>query len=251
MLKGMSRHMSFPRLRTVGINGVLIQFSKILTESSNRAAIAFANIVRQELEEVVDEVSATLTSTFVCFDPLKFTHDSIITSLDSLLQQQDWYHKDLPKQRRHFTIPCVFGSSLGPQFTEAAEAAGLNNEEAIRELTSTSNRVLSIGFAPGQPYIGQLGSNWDFPRLKSLNPKVPKGALIAAIRQLIIFSSENPTGWYHIGQTGFECFRPNKPEPFALRPGDEISLTSVSQRELEKILRLDSSGNGGAEIKSI
>ena len=247
----MSTQMSFPKLRNVGINGILIQFSDNLTESSNRAAIAFANFAKQELKHVVEEVSATLTSTFVRFDPLKLPHNVLLASLDSLLEQQDWYQKNLPKKRRHFTIPCVFGCSSGPQFSEAAKAAGLNNDDAIKELTSISNRVLSIGFSPGQPYMGQLGSNWNFPRLKSLTPKVPKGALVVAIRQLIIFSSENPTGWYHIGQTGFDCFRPNNPEPFALRPGDEIILTSISQQELNKILRSDSSGNGGAEIRSI
>ena len=243
--------MSFPKLKTVGIDGILVQFSENLSESANRAAISFANVVRLKLRRLIEEVATTPASTFVRFDPLKLPHESVIDSIKSILEQQNWYLEQLPERRRHFIIPCVFDGDTGPQFEKAANMAGLTHDAAVKELTSSPNRVLSVGFAPGQPYMGQLEPNWDFPRLKEITPKVPKGALVVAIRQLIIFASETPTGWYHIGKTGFECFRPYNAQPFALQPGDEITLEPVSQRELQKILLSDLSGNGGAEIKSI
>ena len=167
------------------------------------------------------------------------------------MQPQNWFEVPLPAGRRHFEIPCVFGAEHGPQFNDAAEAAGLTPSEALKELTAVTTRVMTIGFAPGQPYLGQLDEHWDIPRLSSLTAEVPKGALIVAIRQLIIFSAPNPTGWRHIGQTAFSCFRPEQASPFALKSGDEISLRDITANELSKIKAKDHSGNGGAIIKAL
>jgi 5-oxoprolinase (ATP-hydrolysing) subunit B len=48
-------------------------------------------------------------------------------------------------------------------------------------------RVLAVGFAPGQPYLGPLGEEWNLPRLKALQ-QVPAGALVQAISQFVLFS---------------------------------------------------------------
>jgi allophanate hydrolase subunit 1 len=68
-------------------------------------------------------------------------------------------------------------------------------------------RVLAVGFAPGQPYLGPLGEEWNLPRLKALQ-QVPAGALVQAISQFVLFTGPAPTGWRHVGQTAFRCFRP-------------------------------------------
>jgi allophanate hydrolase subunit 1 len=110
-------------------------------------------------------------------------------------------------------------------------------------------RVLTIGFAPGQPYMGQLPPEWNIPRLSQLTPQVPAGALVIAIRQLIIFSAATPTGWRHIGQSAFRLFRPDAARPFALNPGDEVSIRPITAEEYENIRAQDRSGDGGAQIE--
>jgi inhibitor of KinA len=112
-------------------------------------------------------------------------------------------------------------------------------------------RVLTIGFAPGQPYLGVLPERWDVPRQSALTSSVPEGALVTAIRQLIVFTAATPTGWRHIGQTAFRGFRPESDTPFALHPGDELQFAAISGAELDQIRMRDTSGNGGAEIKDI
>jgi inhibitor of KinA len=242
---------TFPRIAPVGIAGLLVSFADRLSEPANRAALAFRAAIEAEAPAGVEEVATSLTSTFIRFDPLHLDHASLTARLDSLLRTQDWTRADLPGGRRHFRIPCVFGTDLAPQFDEAAAAAGLSGQEAQASLTAARPRVLTIGFAPGQPYTGQLGPEWDIPRQTALTPRVPEGALVVAIRQLIIFSAPTQTGWRHIGQTAFRCFRPEAQDPFALRPGDEISLRAITPAELERIRAGDQTGQGGAEMEVI
>lgn len=241
----------FPRIAPVGIAGLLVSFADRLSEPANRAALAFRAAIEGAPLDGIEEVATSLTSTFVRFDPLHLDHATLSAHLDALLKAQDWTHADLPGGRRHFRIPCVFGTDLAPQFDEAAQAAGLSATQAIDSLTAARPRVLTIGFAPGQPYTGQLGPEWDIPRQTALTPRVPECALVVAIRQLIIFSAPTQTGWRHIGQTAFRCFRPEADDPFALRPGDEISLRAITPAELERIRTEDQTGAGGADVEVI
>ena len=134
---------------------------------------------------------------------------------------------------------------------DLARLAGLTVPEAVKTLSETRVRVQTIGFAPSQPYLGELPPAWDIPRQTELTPRAPVGALTVAIRQLVLFAVSTPTGWRHVGQTGFRTFRKNAVQPFALTPGDEMIFPSVSKHEFEKILAQDSAGNGGAERETL
>ena len=241
----------FPVMRSVSINGMLVQFSDKLEEPSNRAALSFCDAMRKQNWHYIEEISATLASAYLRFDISKASHEELIQDLQGLLHTENWYGAPLPQGRRHLEIPCVFGGEHGPQLEEAATAAKLSNQEAIKELTSARTRVLALGFAPGQPYLGELAEHWNIPRLTALTRQVPKGALIVAIKQLIIFTAPSPTGWRHIGQCAFDCFRPDQENPFAFRPGDEVSLRDISANELSRIKATDRTGNGGAIISQI
>ena len=247
----MSKPNIFPAIKPVGINGMLVQFSDKLQEPSNRAALSFCASIRQQNWPCVEEISATLASAYLRFDIQKASHEELIQDLQALLNTQNWYEAPLPQGRRHLEIPCVFGGEHGPQLEEAATVAKLSTQDAIKELTSVRTRVLAVGFAPGQPYLGELDEHWNIPRLTALTRQVPKGALIVAIKQLIIFTAPSPTGWRHIGQCAFDCFRPDQENPFAFRPGDEVSLRDISSKDLSCIKATDRTGNGGAVISPI
>ena len=232
----------WPRIRTVGIDGVLVSFADALSEPANRAALSFRAAVDGAAWDGVEETSMSLVSTFLRFDPLHLSHAQLISDLEQLAASQDWYAADLPAGRRLYRVPTVFGTDLAPQLEEAAAAAGLTVEEAVRSITETRVRVQTIGFAPGQPYLGQLPEAWDIPRQQELTPKVAEAALVVAIRQLVIFSVSTPTGWRQIGQTAFRLFRPESDEPFMLRPGDEVEFLSISPEEYRNIKKRDPDG---------
>ncbi len=247
----MTNDIKFPLLRTVGFDGLLVTFAQTMSEPSNRAALAFRGAVEAQQIDGVLETSASLASAFIRFDPLSLSHRDIEELLRAMLVSRDWYAASLPAGRRFWKVPTVYGSDLAPQLEDAALAAGLSPADAIDRLSQSRVRVLTIGFAPGQPYLGPLGPEFNIPRLKELTPMVPEGALVLAISQFVLFSGPTPTGWRHVGQTAFRCFRPDMEQSFALNPGDEMQFISVSREELEDIRTTCTDGSGGASCEEI
>lgn len=240
-----------PTIRDVGLNGFLVSFADTLSESANRAALAFRAEVEARHWAGVEETATSLTSVFLRFDALNADYDKLRGCLKELAQTRDWTTAPLPDDRRHIRIPLVIGGAEGPQFHDAATTAGLDPDTARHQIASARVRVLTLGFAPGQPYMGQLQDQWNIPRMRELNKQVPSGALVLAIRQLIIFARPAPTGWRHVGQTAFQCFRPGADPPFALRPGDEVSFREIGSEELAHIRDTDDSGAGGAVVEDL
>lgn len=239
---------SFPCIRSVGVDGMLVSFGDRLSEPANRAALAFRAALSRKTPEGVLEASTSLVSAYIRFDPLARSHTQMGTALAALLATRDWYSAPLPEGRRLWRIPTLYGTDLAPQLAEAAQAAGLEPEAAIASLSHSRVRVQTIGFAPGQPYLGELDSAWDIPRQKVLSERVPEGALVVAIRQLVLFSVTTPTGWRHVGQTAFRLFRPETETPFVLRPGDEVLFEAVSP---EGLVRMRADPDGGATSEAL
>jgi KipI family sensor histidine kinase inhibitor len=242
----MTAETAFPAIAPLGLSGLLVRFADKLSEPANRAALAFRAAVEGAGWAEVEETATALASTFVRFDPLGVGHTEMSARLTTLLATRDWYAADLPGGRRHWRIPTAFGGTSGPQLVEAAALAGVTPEAATQTLSSARVRVIAIGYAPGQPYLGTLPPEWDIPRQTALTRAVPEGALVVAVRQFVLFSSQAPTGWRHVGQTAFCCFRPETDTPFALRPGDEVTFTQATAEELERMRSDDATGNGGA-----
>jgi len=236
----------FPAIRTVGVDGFLVSFADHLDERANRAALAFRAALERESLRGVAECATSLVSAFLRFDLAACDHETLRARLETLLASRDWYDAPLPEGRRLWRVPVVFGGNHGPQLAEAAELAGQSASDAVTTLCANPVRVQTIGFAPGQPYLGQLPENWDIPRQTGLTPHVPEAALVVAIRQLIVFSVGTPTGWRHIGQTGLRLFRPEAEDPFLLRPGDEVLFHPV-----EDLDRLRRARDGGAVAEAL
>jgi inhibitor of KinA len=233
-----------PRIRTAGVDGMLVTFGDALSEPANRAALAFRAEIERQGWNGVEESATSLVSAYLRFDPLHLGHAELKAKLDTVLSDRDWYEAPLPSGRRLWRIPAVFGTDLGPQLDQAAEAAGVTPEQAIKDFTQTRVRVQTIGFAPGQPYLGELPEAWNIPRQSTLTSRIPEGALAVAIRQLVLFSVATPTGWQHIGQTAMRLFQPEADEPFLLRPGDEVEFT---QTDTETLSNMRNDPHGGAE----
>ena len=235
-----------PIIRSVGLNGLLVTFGARATDAANRAAIAFRAEVDAMGWSEVAESSSTLVSAFFRVDLAEHDFDAFKDRLAEVLATRDWSTTALPSHRTLWTIPAVFGGERAPQLAEAAEAAGLSVADAQAALTSTRLRVLTLGFAPGQPYLGTLGEAWDIPRQVGLSPNIPAGALVAAVRQICLFTKDTPTGWRHVGQSAFACFRPQSNTPFPLTPGDEVQFTAITAQELARIEAHNADGAGGA-----
>ena len=238
---------NWPRIQTVGLSGLVVRFGPAFDDRANRAAIAFRAAVDAEKWPEVEESSSTLVSAFFRVDLAEHDVSLLSARLQEVLDQQDWLDAPYPANRSRWTSPASFGGTCGPQLEEAAALAGLDPDAAIASLAAAQLRVLTLGFAPGQPYLGSLDANWQIPRQSQITKAVPAGALVVAVQQFCLFTASAPTGWRHVGQTVFRPFRPDAEDPCPLRPGDEVHFTQVSETELESIEAKDNCGNGGAE----
>ncbi len=241
----MTQRPADPEFWPLGVDGILVRFSKVLTEQANAAALAFRDAVLEKAFIGVTEVASSLTSVRVAFDPALTNRAALLTQLQQLGHKPG---DEMPAPARIWQIPTGFGPDHAPQLAEAASLAGVTRDQAIADITGQTLRVIAIGFAPGQPYLGMLPPHWDIARQASLTERLPRGALITAVRQLIIWAADAPTGWRHIGQTAFDVYRPDATEPFAFAPGDAVRFVQVSDAEMVD-LRANAGANGGARCE--
>ncbi|MGC1261321.1 MAG: carboxyltransferase domain-containing protein [Jannaschia helgolandensis] len=239
----MSEH--FPRIEPLGEAALLLRFAPTLDDRANRACVAFRAGLEAEPITGVVETASSLGSVLVRYegDP-----EALEAALTDRLNARDW-SQIVPPARRLWRIPCSYGGDDGPQLEEAAAMAGLSQADAIAALSSARVRVLALGFVPGMPYTGILPPEWDLPRQTGLTPKVPEGALVTAVRQLVLFGTEAPTGWRQVGRTLFGCFNPSRDRPIALTPGDEVIFPAVSMSELRDEAAADPDRHGGATFE--
>ncbi|WBU63989.1 5-oxoprolinase subunit B family protein [Paracoccus aerodenitrificans] len=245
----MSMADDYPRVAFSGLDGLVVSFAPHFDDTANRAALALRARIEAENWSELRETASSLVSTLIRFDPLSGSSERLRDRVLTLLEGWDWRNAELPEGRRRLVIPASFDPDIAPQSDEAAAAAGLSGRDALIEAVCGADlRVLTIGFAPGQPYIGQLPEFLDLPRQRKLTPRVPVGALGLAIRQLVLFAVDTQTGWRHVGQTAMRLFQPGKEDPFLLRPGDVLRFHPVSAADLSPLW---DDPRGGARIEDI
>ena len=182
-------------LLPLGPDGLLVRFSDRLDEPANRAALAFRAMLTETQFRGVIETATSLTSVYLRFRPDHVSRADLVERVQQALDGNDWFTSPLPKGRTLWHVPVAFGNEHGPGLDAAAQLAGLSPEAAIAEVTATTLRVLALGFAPGQPYLGFLPQHWNIPRQSEVTPEVPRGAVVIAVRQIIPFANAAPTGW--------------------------------------------------------
>jgi KipI family sensor histidine kinase inhibitor len=238
-----------PRVVPMGLGGILVQLSDRLDDAANRRALALAARIEAEVGTGalagVEEAAPSLGSVFLRLDPLRADRVAITGRIAELL-------KDAAGQgtapSRRWTIPVAFGGAGGPDLDAVAAELGCSAQAAVEDLTAQDLRVMAIGFAPGLPYMGILPDRWDIPRKAGLTPNVPAAGIVVAVRQVILFPADTPTGWWHVGQSGLRAFRPGAADPFAFRAGDSVRLRAVGPDELQALREADPEG-GGARLE--
>ncbi|NNF24080.1 MAG: carboxyltransferase domain-containing protein [Rhodobacteraceae bacterium] len=240
---------SAPEILPLGPGGVLVRFALTPDPLAIGAAQAFCARVQERALEGADQIATSLASVLVTFDPAATQRSAVASALNELLQEQDWSAAGLPPLRRLWTIPVSLGGESGPQISEVAELTGRSEAQIAEDIQNTDLRVLAIGFAPGQPYFGLMPPAWDIQRQRDLTPRVPAGAVVVAVRQVIIFGQESVTGWRRIGHSAFRPFDRERPEPFALEPADGVRLAVAPHSEIAELERSgDSLGGARCEV---
>lgn len=238
-----------PEVLPFGLDGLLVRFALSPTPQAMAATQAMAAELSQAPPPGTVEIAPALVSVLIRHDP----HEDGGTLAATLLDQARRIAAGPltpPKARRRWTIPAAFGDADGPHLTAIAAAMGLTPQAAAQQICEADLRVLAIGFAPGQPYLGLLPQGWDLPRLSDLTPQVPAGALVVALRQVVMFGNASATGWQQVGRCAFRSFQPDRRPPMPLKPGDSIRFAAVSASDLAA-LEGAPDGLGGARLRHL
>ncbi|WP_417263912.1 5-oxoprolinase subunit B family protein [Celeribacter sp.] len=242
---------SGPEILPLGRDGWLVRFA-LTPEPWAMAAVQKLHAlgVASALSGVT-RVAPSLTSVLFSYDPDGTDRAVLRDQIAQLLEGEDWHPATPEPATRVWQVPVSFGGDHGPDLAEVATLSGLKPEQVIDEIVQTPLRVLAIGFAPGQPYLGLLPEVFDLPRMTSLNPQVPQGAIALAVRQLVLFANASPTGWRQVARTAFRVFRPESDTPLPLCAGDEMRLVPVSGAEMDGLLASgDPTGGAKLELRS-
>jgi KipI family sensor histidine kinase inhibitor len=232
----------------LGQTSILVRFGRHASDAATAACLAFNDDVRAAAFSGVTDVVPSLTSVLVQFDPTVTTRATLGAALQPLIDDRPT-NAQLPAAKRRWHIPVAFGGEHGPQLQDFAEHSGLTQAQIIADAQATDLRVLAIGFAPGQPYLGYLPDTWQVPRQRELTPQVPAGAIVTAVRQMVLFCNASTTGWRQIAQTGFRPFLRERSEAFVLQQGDALRLHQVSDSEYRALIAQNNDGLGGARLE--
>ena len=230
-----------PTIEPLGLHALLIRLAGTFSEAAN----AHARQLREAVEDAeipgVLETAPTLVGVLVRLGP-RADPAPIAEQLEGLIQSCAVSEPTPPARR--WQVPMAVTQDCAPGLAEAAHTLGLTDEQLVHALTADDVTVLSLGFAPGQPYLGLFPPEVNLPRRANLAP-VPWGGVAIAVRQAVLFTNDSPTGWYQVGLSAFRVFQPDTSNPFPLAPGDAVRFERADAAE---IASLRAGGGAGARM---
>ena len=216
-----------------GDTGLSIQFGEVIDRDLSQRILNLRTVVDDARLPGVVETVPTYRSLMIHYDPLLTSQANLVDVLKPLL---DGMNKKGDVAKTHWRLPvCFDGKEFALDLNHVAEWSNMSPGDVVDILTSLSLYVYMIGFAPGQPHLGDLPDSLAIPRRKDPVPGVPKGSLVTAAGLAVIYPFSNPTGWHIIGRSPIPLFDVRADDPVLLKPGDTVSFFSVEQDEYHAI----------------
>jgi inhibitor of KinA len=189
----------------------------------------------------IDGVVETVPSyraLLVHYNPLQISFAELVQRLEPPLEQPSGR-----AENNLWRMPCCYHPDLALDLNDVAQATGLSMEAVMAMHSGVTHYVYMLGFAPGQPYLGDLPRELDLPRRKDPRGRIDKGSVATATGLTVIYPIANACGWHVIGRTPVPIFDPRRERPALLRPGDRIIFEPVeldSFREIEALVEAGS-----------
>jgi inhibitor of KinA len=220
------------RLVPVGDSTLTLEFEERIDPAINARAIAVADALRADAIQGVRDVVPTYRSVAVCFDPLLTDQDALARRLENAAAAAT---DASPTTRALIRVPVCYGDDFGPDLPEIARFANASESEVVDIHTRGRYRVFMLGFMPGFAYMGLVDSRIAMPRRETPRVRVPRGSVCVAGVQTSVHPVEAPSGWHLIGRTPVKPFDPTRPDPFLLKPADEVQFYAIDRAEFARL----------------
>ena len=212
------------------------EFGDKLDLEINQSLQALAAALRARSLPWVRDIVPALCGIAVHFDPYHpELPASVLEYFEVLLQEAFKSASKFEDSGRSVDVPVCYDAEFGLDLNEISEKTSFPAREIVKRHTSAKYRVLMVGFAPGQPYIGGLDEKLSVPRRPTPRTVMPAGSVAIANAQTAVYPYETPGGWSIIGRTPLKVFDPVREPPSLFAPGDRVRFIAISRAEYEKL----------------
>lgn len=224
------------RLSPLGDGAVYAEFGETLDLELNRSLQALAAALRARAAPWIRDVVPALCGIALHFDPFHpELPDSILQSCRELLEECFKSASKFEDSGRSVEVPVCYDPEFGLDLADVSGKTSLPVDEIVRRHVKAEHRVLMVGFAPGQPYIGGLDPKLSVPRRATPRIRMPAGSVAIANAQTSVYPFDTPGGWSIIGRTPLTVFDPVRDPASLFAPGDRVRFIAVSKIEFEKL----------------
>jgi len=220
----------------LGDSAVLAEFGTKLDLEVNARLQQLAEAVRTKGVPWICDIVPALGSLALHFDSAQLPPGiDPVEAAERLLQDCLRGGLRAPRARSaSLEVPVCYDAEFGPDLAEVAEQVKLSTGEVVRRHAVPGHRVLMMGFAPGQPYVGGLDAALAVPRRATPRTRVPAGSVAIANTQTAVYPFEISGGWNVIGRTPLRVFDVTR-EPAALfTPGMGVRFVAITRAEYER-----------------
>jgi KipI family sensor histidine kinase inhibitor len=225
-----------PRFLSLGDSAVTIEFGNRIDQELLGIVTALDTQLQREYQAGnlpgLIETVPTYRSMTAIFDPGLISVKELQATIMRLLN----HLQDLPSRPgRLWKLPVCYEAGHGIDLEQIAQSQKLSITDVINLHLSQTYTVYMIGFLPGFPFMGDLVSALQVPRLMEPRTRVPAGSVAIAGQQTAIYPWESPGGWQIIGRCPVPLFDPKNTEPALLAPGDLVTFESVSAQRYSEL----------------
>src|SRR5579859_600133 len=210
---------------------ILVHFGHEISLETHREIVSFLKLLEAEPIQGIVNLHPAYCSVLVKFDPSKFTHAEIESSLAPHLARLEKVKLTKPRLRQ---IPVCYGGHEGPDLDDVASLHGLSVDEVIHLHSSATYTAYFLGFVPGFAYLGGLPPDLATPRLQTPRKAVPSGSLAIGGNQTGVYPTVTPGGWRLIGKTPLKLFNPAAAHSSFFEIGDQVRFVPITAEEFEQ-----------------
>ena len=224
------------RLSPLGDAAVYAEFSDSVDLETNASLQALSAALRARGLPWVRDVIPALCGIAVHFDP---DHPELPSSvLEAFKRELEESFKKAGKYESagsRVELPVCYDPEFGVDLDEIGKRLSLSPAEIVERHCAGEHVVLTVGFSPGQPYIGGADESLSLPRRATPRTRVPAGSVAIANSQTCVYSYDTPGGWHVIGRTPLVVFDPERNPPSLFSPGDQVRFVPVSRAEFDRL----------------
>ncbi|MEM6846910.1 MAG: allophanate hydrolase subunit 1 [Pseudomonadota bacterium] len=218
-------------IRPCGEDAFVVEFGDTILPEHSAAVAKLTKAFDEAALPGVREVVPTFRSVLVQFDPDTTSETELVDAIGAEVAGE------AERETRTFSIPVCLHGEMAEDIDEMAAELAMPTDDVRAGIVRSRLQVGMFGFAPGFIYLSGLDPILELPRRKSPRPPMPKGSMIIAAGMAGLSPAVMPTGWYVVGQTAVELWRPEQTPKTPFEVGDYLKVCPVDEATIRELAK--------------